>query len=106
MRSAPTSPENVAIPWHFPGPSAGRSIDTEPEKEPTSANPLIAPTHSAGSVFQAPSTHVPPWNARIEMFRGASPADSSVPVQVPATFAGPLGAGLGAGAGAGAGEGA
>jgi hypothetical protein len=103
MVSALTSPENVAIPAHFPGPSAGRSIETEPENDATSAKPLMAPTHSGGSVLQAPSTHVPPWKARIEMVRGAKSDDSSVPIQVPATFAGPAGAGL-VGPGVGDGE--
>lgn len=102
MVSLPTAPEKVAIPAHFPGPSAGRSIETEPENDATSAKPLTAPTHSGGSVFQAPSTQLPPWKARIEMVRGAKSDDSSVPIQVPATFAGPAGVGVG---GFGAGDG-
>jgi hypothetical protein len=52
--SAPTSPETIPIPVQPEGPSK----DINPEKDPTSVKPLMAPAHSRGSVAHAPSTQL------------------------------------------------
>jgi hypothetical protein len=92
--SLPTSPDTLATPVHLPVRSSGRWYDMSPENDVAAAYPLIAPTHSAGSLCQLPSTHVPPWATTTEMVRVAKPEDSNVPVQLPATFTtGPAGAG-------------
>jgi hypothetical protein len=51
----------------------------------------MAPLHSDGEESHAPSTQLPPCTTVSVIVRGIRFADSSVPIQFPATFAKPPG---------------